>query len=72
MMNLGNEPQNFLIFIALMITGDDIWATNLSPATKVGDGAHRCGGNQAYTSKYFLRYYATFKFWKTQNMFVSY
>ena len=53
-MNLGDKYQNLLIFIALMIDGDESWATNLqlfppnlSPATKVGDGAHRHGGNQA-------------------------
>ena len=49
-MNLGDEYQNFLIFIALIIAGDEGWATNLqwfppnlSPASEVGDGAHRCG-----------------------------
>ena len=51
-MNLGDEYQNFLI--ALIIASDEGWAMNLqqvppnlSPATKVGDGAHRRGGNQA-------------------------
>ena len=53
-MNLGDKYQNFLIFIAPLIAGDEGWATNLqqlqpnlSPATQVGDGAHRRGGNQA-------------------------
>ena len=53
-MNLGDEYQYFLIFIALIIAADEGWATNLqlfppnlSPAMKVGDGAHRRGGNQA-------------------------
>ena len=53
-MNLGDEYQNFLTFIALIIAGDEGWAANLqqfppnlSPATKVGDGAHRRIGNQA-------------------------
>ena len=52
-MNLGDEYQKFLIFIALIIAGDEGWAMNfqqfspnLSPATKLGDGAHRRGGNQ--------------------------
>ena len=52
-MNLGDEYQNFFIFIALIIAGDEGWATNLqkfppnlSPPAKVGDGAHRRGENQ--------------------------
>ena len=28
-MNLGDEYQNFLIFIALLIAGDEGYATNL-------------------------------------------
>ena len=46
--------QNFLIFIALIIAGDEGWAMspqqfppNLSLATKLGDGAHCPGENQA-------------------------
>ena len=53
-MNLGDEYQNFLIFTAQFIAGDEGWATNLHylppnllPATKVGDGAHRHRENQA-------------------------
>ena len=53
-MNLGDEYQKILIFIALIIVGDEGWTTNLqqfplnlSPATKVGDGAYRRGMNQA-------------------------
>ena len=53
-MNLGDEYQNLLIFIALIIAGDESWAANLQqfppnllPAMKVGDGAHRRDGNQA-------------------------
>ena len=53
-MNLGDEYQTFLIFIVLIIAGDEGWATNLqyfppnlSPATKVGDGAYRRRENQA-------------------------
>ena len=29
MMHLGDEYQNFLIFIALIIAGDESWAKNL-------------------------------------------
>ena len=53
-MNLNNEYQNFSIFIGLLIAGDEGWKTNfwyypphLSPATKLGNRAYRCGGNQA-------------------------
>ena len=59
-MNLGDEYQNFLIFIALIIPGDEGWATNLqyfppnlAPATKVGEGARRRGGSQALTHEVF-------------------
>ena len=52
-MNLGDEYQNILIFIALIIVGDEGWTTNLqqfplnlSPATKVGDGAYRPVGTK--------------------------
>ena len=52
--NLGDEYQNFFIFIALLIAGDEGWTTNLcqfpphsSPLTKLGDGVYRCAGNQA-------------------------
>ena len=52
-MNLCDEYQNFLIFIALIIDGDVGWAMNpeyfspnLSPVTNVGNGAHRRDGNQ--------------------------
>ena len=53
-MNLGDEYQNFLIFIALLITGDEGWMLNLwwfpphlSLAMKIGDRAYCHGGNQA-------------------------
>ena len=53
-MNLRDEYQNFLIFIALIIDGDGGWVMNpeyfppnLSPVTNVGNGAHRRDGNQA-------------------------
>ena len=56
-MNLGDEYQNILIFIVLIIVGDEGWAANLqqftlnlSPATKVGDGAYRRRRNQALMS----------------------
>ena len=52
---MGNEYQNILIFIALIIAGDECWATNLqqfppylSSATKMGVGAHCRSGEQAY------------------------
>ena len=52
---MGDEYQNFLILIALIIAGDKYWATNLqqfppnlSPVTKMGVGANRRGGKQAY------------------------
>ena len=53
-MNLGDEYQNFLIFIALLITGDEgepliVPTLDLSLATKMGDGAYLHGGNQAST-----------------------
>ena len=54
-MNLGDEYQNFLISMALLIVGDEGWTTNLwqfpsdlSPATKLVDGTHN--------TFYFLRY----------------
>ena len=53
-MNLGDEYQNFLISMALLIAGDEGWTTNLwqfpsnlSPATKLVDGTHLRGGKQA-------------------------
>ena len=53
-MNLGNEYQNLLIFIILLIAGDEGWTMTLwqfppqlSPATKTDDGAYSRGGNQA-------------------------
>ena len=56
-MNLGDEYQNFLIFIALITASDEGWATKLqyfppilSPPMNVGDGAHRRCGNQALIS----------------------
>ena len=46
--------KKIFIFIVLIIANDECWATslqqfppNLSPTTKVGDGAHGRGGNQA-------------------------
>ena len=32
-MNLGDEYQNFLIFIALMIAGGEGWATNIQESS---------------------------------------
>ena len=53
-MNLGDDHQNFLIFIALRIARDGGWATNFwqfptssSLATNLSGGAHGGGGNQA-------------------------
>lgn len=52
--SLGGEYQNILIFISLLIADDEGWTTdlwqvspNLLAATKLGNGAHRLGGNQA-------------------------
>lgn len=51
---LGNELWlwiwklfDILIFIALPTSGDEDWMKNLSPATKLSDGTHHLGGNQA-------------------------
>ena len=63
---LGDEYQNFLIFIALIIPGDEGWTTNLqyvppnlAPATKVGEGARRRGGNQVFTHEVFKMWIQT-------------
>ena len=60
-MNLGDEYQNFLIFIALLIAGDEGWTTNLwyfpphlSPAMNVSDRAYRRSGNQTLKDQIFI------------------
>lgn len=52
-MNLGDDHQNFLIFIALRTARDGGWATNFWQflpssllATNLSGRAHRGGGNQ--------------------------
>ena len=41
-MNLGDEYQNFLIFIALIIAGDEGWAANFISSHLIYNRQLRC------------------------------